>query len=411
MNSEDYIESTKEVLLTTFKYCEENNFRFWTEEHHNNQFIFKIGEDEDYFSQMDKLKANPYSYKNISEVNESMIYHTPFDMFQLSENIDCAIQFNAGFAKRNPQKYNEFYVAFFFNHGKELTKVLHKRYANANLDLSYIIGYKTEKYPNGFYDNKVFPYTSGINWRHFLDTFFEHRLAECWENDKKFKNFTTELKKLNPLLIHSTLNNLTERLVEFGLSEDSMFKTSYMLMDVLDSKYHDFYAKRFPLMKSLIEKIKKDSLFPETENEIIERAIFPKIHLYQYFSSDKFNPSQYSDLASEVLTNIKNNIKLEEKGLISAEVTGIDDISIYMVLKPDSLVNKSSIKPLFIQIIESFINHPDMMIEEKATLLRDKCDLTLIQKISDTIIDKWILEKELAVNQNEKSSSKKLKKV
>jgi hypothetical protein len=414
MNSEDYIESTKEALLTTFKYCEENNLRFWVEENHSNIFSFRIGEDEDYFAAMDKKRVNPYSYVNISEVYEGMIHHTDFDMFNQSGNTNCRIQTASNFARKQPKKYNEFYIDFFWKHGKELTKILYEDYIRNQLDLNYIIDYKTEQYPNGFADNKVIPYSSEVNWIHFLDTIENKKLANFWENENHFKNFYEKLKQLkqsNKIMVHSTLRTLTERLIAHGLSDDAMFKTSYMLMDILPENLHQGYSAKFPLMKTLMDKLYKQSLFPDTQEEIIERVIFPKIHLYEYFNSEKLISSQYPELAEETLKKLKNNFKLEEKGLISSEIAGNDDITFYMVLKDNNFVNKSSIKQLCIKIMESFINHDDMIIEAKASLLRDKCDLNLLEQISNTIVDHWILDKELEINQPKDTGKRKIKKV
>lgn len=412
MKQAEHIKLTKEVLLATFDYCDKNSIKFWVEES-NDTFKFKIGEESDYFESLDKKGSNPYIYSNISEVNQSMIYHTDFNLFRTSLTINSMIQATTNFAQKTPEKYNKFYIDFFWQHGKDLTKILQESYLNKNFDLNYIFDYKTEQYPNGFSDNKVIPYTLGLNWRHFLDTIPNNKLVKFWENQKRFEIFykkLKELKKTDITKIHPILNTLTERLVDYGLSEDALFKTSYMLMDVLPAELHKGYASKFPLMNSLINKLHKDSLFPETEKEIIERVIFPKFHLYDYFNNDILTPSQYSELAEETLLTIKNNYKLEEKGLISADITGRDDVIFYMVLKENSSINKAAIKFLCINIMESFMNHNEMMIEPKASLLRDKCNFDVLQKISDTEINHWILDKELAIN-NENVTKTKLKKV
>jgi hypothetical protein len=397
MDKIDYADLTKNILLWTLSYCEKNNFMFWVEQI-GSDFNFKIGEDADYFEATNQQKSNPYLYNNISEVNQSMIYHSDFNLFHHSRKINSRIQAFDNFRKNRAKEYNEFYVDFFWKYGKETTKTLSMSYLREGLDLSYMMDYKNDDYPKGFSDSKIWPYDLGLNWRHFLDTIHNKKLVDFWEKEKKFKNFHEKLKEKGHASIHSILNTLTDRLIKTGLSSDAMFKTSYMLMDVLPTNLQKAYVEKFPLMNALIDKRHKDSLFPVLTNEIIERVYFPKIDIYEYFKSDKLRPSEYAELTSEILITLKNNYKLEEKGLISAEVIGVDNLNFFMILKEDSLVNKSSIRELVINIMTLFINNEHMFIEEKAKLLRDKCDLHLLEKISDMEVDRWILNKELTVN-------------
>jgi len=405
----NYIEETRNILLSVLKYCQKNDLILWLEGSHN--FKFVIGDINSFETEREMRQYDPFESRYFSEIVEGTIYGTDFDIFPNSASNNSVIKPYATWLKNNPKEYNEFYLDFFWENGKEAANILSKSWLTNYLDLNHFINYKNENYPGGFYDKHIWNYSSGKNWRHFIDTIPIKRLNKFWEKHDNLKEFHSNVKNFNTHHAHGYLNYLTEKLIESKLSEDAMLKTSYMIMDIFPEEFQHYYEKKFPIVTSLIAKNRKDSLFPQTDNEIIERVIFPRYHVFEYFNNNNYTATQYSDLIYETLIKLKYNPDLEERGLISAEVTGADDITFYMILKDNATINKNVIKNLSLNIMESFINSPNAIIDIKANRLKDKCDLYLLEKISKTVVDNFVLDSDLPKKSIEDQPTKKIKKI
>jgi hypothetical protein len=409
----DHAQRTEKLLLSVFEYCQANGLKMWrTDSTFFSKYV--VGEEDDFKT----AKKSPFNYSSnsIEEVKkEDILNSTHYFIFRHGgdeKNITVNPYPDWATDSDDP-RYTQLYIRVFLENEKDIAKHFSEDWFKGKINLTHAIDYKDEKYPEGFLDKKLTPYNLGKNWHHFIDTIEGQVLDRSWENDELFDQFYQRLKELDPdgskRVANSFLNKLTEKLCETGLSDNSKLKTSYMLMDLLPERLHEGYVGKFPLMRNLIDAQNKEKLFQQTDDEITERCVFSKGHIYEYFKFAKLQASQYENIGLQALRFIGENKQLEEKGIICANAfTTNDDLLFFVAVNDNTLINKESMKNLFISSLETFFNHPDVVLTDNNKGVDNR---EILRKVINTNIEHWILKDELSNSPNNDPPVKKVKKI
>lgn len=405
MNIEtDTSQKTKKLLLSILEYCSSNNLVFWKDGVYFNKFY--VASEKEY-KEANKNK-NQYS-PDLVEVNQKIINDGYYNMgfgINSTNNRNTSISPISAWAFKNQKQYNELYVHVFWSNEKEIAQTFAESWLiKESLNLANAIEYSTKEYQDGFSDSKLTPYSLGKNWWHFLDTIRNNNLVNFWENYKNFEQFHNALKtkKENGFNPHSYLATLTDRLCEYGISEDSKLRSSYMIMDVIPEHLQMGYVEKFPFVQSLMNDFHRESLFLQSDEEMVEKVIFPKSHIYKYFNNKEIDSSEYISLSIEALTQLSNSKELKDIGLISVDIVENEDIVTYLTLSKNKNINKHEFKSLFIKVLDSYIsNIEDINTKYDSNTLMNKLfrdgkniylNVSVVEELTNAAIRHWVLER------------------
>lgn len=410
----NHAQRTEKLLLSVFEYCQANGLKMWrTDSTFFSKYV--VGDEIDF----DTAKKSPFNYNShsINEVNKDEILNsTHYFIFRHGgdeKNITINPAQDWAIDSDDP-RYTQLYIRIFLENDKDIAKHFAEDWFKGKINLTHAIDYKDEKYPDGFLDRKITPYNLGKNWHHFIDTIEGQTLDRTWENDELFDQFYQKLKELDPdgnkLINHSFLRKLTESLCErTGLSDNSKLKTSYMLMELIPERLHEGYVGNFPLMRNLIDGKNKEKLFQQHEDEITEKCIFSKGHIYEYFKFVNLKASQYENIAMQALRFIGENKQLEKKGLICGNAFTTDnDLLFFITVSNNKIINKQSMKSLFISSLQTFFNHKDLVLTDNNKGVDNR---EILRKIVNTNIEHWLLKDELSNSPNNGTKTKRAKKI
>jgi hypothetical protein len=393
---DDNSKNTRKLLFSILEYCTSNNLKFWMEEGYFHKFY--VGGEKEFEEHVNN--KNSYSAHSV-EVDVNLISNGYYNMFfgRGNSQMNTSISAIPQWSYKNQKEYNELYVHVFWNNEKDVTSFFGEHWLiQDSFNLAHAMQYKIAEYPNGFSDQKVIPYNLNSNWIHFLDTIPTEKLAEWWQNSSKFDEFHKALKQNEPRRNHTFLRTLTDRICEYEISEDSKLKAAYMVMDVLPEDQHKFYAKKFPFIQTALNQAHKDSLFIQSQNEIVERVVLPIYNIYDYFKDANLEAKQYLELAIGSLTLIGASEELKKNGLISIDVikhenylSEKNNIIGYMTLNHTDLMDRNKLKELFLKVMESIISNEEVLKGFKENKLDDK----LCKQVAESTITYWVLDHQL----------------
>jgi hypothetical protein len=405
----EHAQRTEKLILSVFDYCQANDLKIWSA---GSSFFNKyvIGTERD----LNDANNSPFNPGGVNEVTkEDIVYSPKYFIYKPGNNEkNITIEaFREWMEDIDDNRYINLYVHVFLENDNEIAKHFANDWFKVDIDLTKVLEYSDKKYPRGFLDKKIISYDSVKNWNYFIDTLDENKLIKFWQNEKSLDTFVQGLKALDPNgekhIADFFLNNLTDKLCKAGLSEDAKLKTSYILMDLIPNNIQEKYINNFPFLQNLIDAKNKDNLFLQNEEEITEKCLILKSHIYDYFKFVNLKASQYDNIAMQALKFIGENEQLYNNGLICANVFSKDkELLFFASLTDNKLINRNSIKNLFINSLETFFNHDEVNLSGNHGGVDNR---EILRRIINTNIEHWILKEELSNKDIEKSARRKQK--
>lgn len=390
--------ATQGILYTIADYCERNpHVKLWAEKRGLSYELF-IGSESEFPSE-----PNKYNLAEIFEIKKENIFSKCNEMDILSKSNFRTKICVSNLSKNFTKEYNEIYAEVFWDSEPHVTSAFAEAYLNPYLSFGKLLKYK--KYPNVFSDLDGKDEKVHRDWNKLLATLPLQTYIQAWKNLKNVTEFhktLTEFKSSHPQIKpHLFLTNALKLLMaNTEITNDAKLQTSYMLAELLPKNSIKKYTDDFPLLESLINKKDKESLFKQEEQEIVEKLVFKKEDVYQFFQRDYLTANEYLNLTKKTLTFINLNNKLKENGLISTDLFMDETINFYMTFSRNDIINKNFIKELFLDTLNDFIDNPELIEEGKGSIKNALGSLKvfndeLLSLILDKNIDKLILEKEL----------------
>ncbi len=397
MKKQEHAQKSRELLLSVFRYCQKNDFKIWYGQSSSVFTKYKIGSQSDF--EGTKISEQKYS-RSISELTEEAINSSEHYFIFYPQNMDknFSIEANSNFFAHIEKINTELLVHIFLNHDIEIAQNFINEWIKSPLNLGYLFQYKDDQYPNGFIKESLIKNSEEKNWEKFIDLIPTNRFIEGFEIEEEFneiKFFRNELKKLISGLSNkqalNLLNKIINKFTEDDITDDLKLQLSYFLAEIVPSPLLINYVEKFPFINNLIEPNSKDKLFNQNHEEILEKVIFPKIDIYEYFKDADLKASEYNDIVSNTLQLISQNSNLNEKALIvSCEHN--DEFLLFLSLKDNSIINKNSINSLVINILEDFFNSRELA---SGSLSSKDIKEKVLPKLVETSIDRWLLTEEL----------------
>jgi len=407
MKKSEHAQKSKDLLLSILKYCEKNNFKIWYGQSSTVFTKYRIGSKSDF--EGTKISELKYS-RSISELTEDQIRNGEYYFIFYPQNMDknFSIQANSNAFPHIEKINNQLLVYIFLNHDIEIAKNFINEWINSPIKLGQLFEYTNEQYPNGFIKTSL--KNNEKVWEEFIDVIPTDRFIESFEIEEELseiKEFRNQLKKLildlNNKQIITLFDKIISKFTENDMSDDLKLQISYFLFDVLPKEILDKYNEKFPFINNLIQPKTKNTLFSQNYEEVLEKAIFSKIDIYEYFKNSELKASEYNDIVSNTLQLISQNPSLNERALIvSCEHN--DEFLLFMSLMDNSLINKNSMKSLVINILENFFNSRELASGSlSSTDVMDK----ILPKLVNTSIERWLLTEELNDNKIETLKTKR----
>ena len=402
--------ATQGVLYTIADYCERNpHVKLWAEKRGLAYELF-IGSESDFSSE-----PNQYTLAERFEIKKENIFTKCNEIDILTKNNFrtkiCILNFYKNFNK----EYNEIYAEVFWNNEPHVTSGFAEAYLTPNLSFGKLLQYK--RYPDVFSDLDGKDEKVHRDWNKLLATIPQQSYIYAWKNLKNLTEFhetLTEIKKSHPQVKpHLFLTNALKLLMaNTEITNDAKLQTSYMLAELLPKNSIKKYIEDFPLLESLINKKEKENFFKQEDEEIIEKLVFKKEEIYQFFQRDYLTANEYLQITKKTLNFINENNKLKEYGLISTDLFMDETINFYMTLSRNDIINKKFIKELFLDTMNSFIDNSNLIEDGKGSIKNSLgsfkvFNFELLSLILDKNIDRLILEKELENKPSETKAPKR----